>query len=70
MIAIVRRQQSQMTTIESDAVEVDEIRIAPLLMPHAQHKKRAGFLIDADNLRDVPIAFFVIWFLSAPVVMS
>ena len=55
VIRVLRRQQSQILAVEADPIEVNEIRIA-LLAAHTEEVQHAILLVDAQHLRDVPIA--------------
>src|ERR1019366_2247937 len=56
VVGVVRREQHEILTVEPDAVEVNEIRVAPLLAAHAKKVDLAILLVHAQHLGDVPLA--------------
>jgi hypothetical protein len=53
---ILGRQQRQVLSIEADAIEVDEIRIAALLFTDAEKVDEAIPLIHSQGFRDIAFA--------------
>ena len=56
VVAVLRREQREIRAVEPDAVEVNEIRVAPLLAAHAEEVELAILLVHAQQLGDVPLA--------------
>ena len=57
VIAILRREQREIPAVEADTVEVNEVRVAPLLAADAEEVELAILLVHAQQLGDVPLAF-------------
>src|SRR5450759_4650842 len=56
MVAVLRREQCEIPAVEADAVEVNEIRVAPLFAADAEEVELAILLVDTQQLGDVPLA--------------
>ena len=56
MVRVFGRKQRQPLAVHANPVEVDEIRIASLLAAHAEKIELPLLLVDAQQLRDVPLA--------------
>jgi hypothetical protein len=53
---VFRREQLQVLAVEPDAIQVNEVRIAPLLPADAEEVNGAGLLVDAEYPGDVALA--------------
>ena len=56
MVPVVGRQQLLIPAVETHAIEVDEVRIAPLFLADSQEINDARLLVHFDDLGNVALA--------------
>ncbi len=56
MVSTFRSQQSEILPVESDPIEMSEIRVFAFLAPETEEIEHAIFFIHAQQLRDHPVA--------------